>query len=112
MPTEFHLVYFITVLSEAEEFRAHVSCVPNSNTFVSTACDHQVLVKWRVIDTHDGGNVRINALRRISLSHIPDLQFLVITDRCELVLIVMVPADILDDLGVGQVNFKHGVDRI
>ena len=112
MPTEFHLVYFITVLSEAEEFRAHVSCVPNSNAFVSAACDHQVLVKWRVIDTHDGGNVRVNALRRISLSHIPNLQFLVITDRCELVLIVMIPADILDDLGVSQVNFKHGVDRI
>ena len=100
MPTEFHLVYFVAVLPQAEEFRAHVSRVPNSNALVRTASDHQVLVERGVVDAHDGGNMRVDALRRISLPHVPNLQFLVITDRCKLVLIVVVPADILDDLSV------------
>ena len=46
MPAELHLVDFIAVLSQAEEFRAHVPCVPNGDTLVCTTRDHQVLIKW------------------------------------------------------------------
>ena len=75
---EFHLVDFISVLSQAEELRSHISCIPDSDTLVGTSRDHEVLVEGRVVNAHDGSHVRIYALRCVSLSHVPDLQFLVI----------------------------------
>jgi len=42
----------------------------------------------------------INGLHCVTLSHVPDFEFLVITDRCELILFVMVPAYVFNYLRV------------
>ena len=42
----------------------------------------------------------IDSFDGLALAHVPNLQFFVITHRGELILVVVVPADILDDLSV------------
>jgi hypothetical protein len=112
MSAEFHLVDFALVLTKTEKFGAHISSVPNCDASISAARNHQVLVERRVVDGHYLVDVCINHLDRLVLSHIPDFEFLVITDRRKLVFIVMVPADIFNHRRVGVVQSKHGIDSV
>lgn len=88
------------MLAEAEQLCFHVTCVPHRDASVSRAGDHQTLVEWGVVDGHNFSNVRFDALGGHFLSHVPDFQFLIVTHSSEFVDVVVVPADVLDDLGV------------
>ena len=98
MSTEFHLIDFVSVLAQAEKLGLHVSRVPHRHAFIAAACNHQILVERRVVDRHDLGNMGIDGFRGSALSHVPDLELLIVTHRRKLIFIVLVPADIFNDV--------------
>ena len=50
MGTEFHLIDFVAVLAQAEQLGLHVPRVPHGHALIAAACDHQILIEWRVVD--------------------------------------------------------------
>ena len=80
MCAKFHLIDLITVLTQAKQLGLHVPRVPNRHAFIATACDHEILIKGRVIDGHDLRDMRIDGLCWTALPHVPDLELLIIAD--------------------------------
>ena len=112
MSAEFHLVDFALVFTKTEKFGAHIPSVPDCDTSVSATRNHQVLVERRVVDGHYLVDVCINYLSGLVLSHVPDFEFLVVTDRRKLVFIVVVPAHIFNHRRVSVVQSQHGIDSV
>jgi len=100
------------MLSQAEKLRAHVAAVPDSNGSISRAREHQALIKLGVVHRHDFSHVRLDAHCGGLLPKIPDLEFLVITDGGKLILIMVVPADVLDDLRMRVLYLEEGIDLL
>ena len=98
MGTEFHLIDFVSVLAQAEQLGLHVPRVPHGHAFIAATCDHQILVERRVVDRHDLGNMSIDGFCGSALTHVPDLELLIVTHGSKLIFIVLVPADIFNDV--------------
>lgn len=56
--------------------------------------------------------MRINDFAWATLSHVPNLELLIVTYGGKLVFIVLVPAHILDDVGVCIIDLKDWVNSI
>ena len=112
MSTELNFIDFVSVLPETEQLGAHISGVPHCHALVCRARNHQILVEWGVVHTHDLGNVRVDVLGGPPLAHVPNFEFLVVTNRGKLVLIMMVPAHVLNHLRVSVVQLEHRVDCV
>ena len=110
--TEFDLVNFITMLSETEQLGLHVASVPDGHAPISRPRQHQTRIKGRVVHRHYLRYVRFNALRRHLLSQVPNLELLIVTDWGELIEVKVIPADVLNNLGVSIRHTKEWIDLL
>jgi len=85
------------VLLEEVDCTFEVSSIPHSYSLITRTCEHEVgVVVWEV-DANRFFSVSVYWRNTLALSSVPDFEFLVVTNRSEQMLVLLMPSNVFNN---------------